>query len=30
MIEYAAELINTFKIINNKLPPREALRRRPR
>ena len=26
MIEYAAELINMFKIINQKLTPREALR----
>ena len=26
MIEYAAELINMFKIINKKLTPREALR----
>ena len=26
MIEYAAELINMFKIVNNKSTPREALR----
>ena len=26
MIEYAAELINMFEIINKKLTPREALR----